>query len=707
MEKEETQLSDGNMQPSMFKGFRDTCPTDVTWDEVFRLITSDHLRESTERYRYYLTHQLEADAQRIKSSAPSITPAVCCRGGRRMEQIVGYTGFGMGDFDHIPPEDMDRCRTLLNADPHVFIVYVTYSAGGIRVIYPVDSVRSYSEAFRQGNEYFAALIGHEYDPQCKNPARLSALCHDPQACYHPDAHPLHIEPKPKKEKAPKTTKTKAAARRQSSVSIDRVEPVLLEDLDKQGLCYEPGRHNEYICRAAYLLNRYGISQSSALEWALNRFADYGAAQVEQIVCSCYQHTEEHATLSLPRHGASKEGDSLVSVGEIEDFLVMQARFRHNVITKQCEICFEGDTIFSMLTDRDAYTLWRRINKAVGRTYLTDIYHVIHSEFVPLFNPFEDYFYSLPAWDGTTDYIGRLATTVHVRGDQACFEAYFRKWFVGILPALFEEGTVNNEILVFVGAQGIYKTTWFNYLLPPALRRYFYTKTNSNRLDKDDRLTLAEFALVCFEEIDGMRPTELNQLKALTTLRDINERVAYGHNKEHYSHIASFCGTGNNIQFLTDPTGNRRWLPFEVEFIDSPYEYPVPYEGVYSQALALWKGGFRYWFSNEEINSLATHNSYFEVPNLEEELISMYYCRPVPGEIGVFVTTARILERINSAIRQPLSPTKVGIVMKKMGFEPIRNCGQRGFRVVERTGDEIRTAQEAIARYTQSPSVAAD
>ena len=67
----------------------------------------------------------------------------------------------------------------------------------------------------------------------------------------------------------------------------------------------------------------------------------------------------------------------------------------------------------------------------------------------------------------------------------------------------------------------------------------------------------------------MRPSELNQLKAAVTMPSKDERAVYAHFHEHRKHIASFCGTGNNPHFLSDPTGNRRWLPFEVESIDSP------------------------------------------------------------------------------------------------------------------------------------------
>ena len=55
---------------------------------------------------------------------------------------------------------------------------------------------------------------------------------------------------------------------------------------------------------------------------------------------------------------------------------------------------------------------------------------------------------------------------------------------------------------------------------------------------------------------------------MTTQKVVNERMAYAHYKEHRAHIASLCGTTNNVQFLTDLTGNRRWLPFEISSIDN-------------------------------------------------------------------------------------------------------------------------------------------
>lgn len=77
----------------------------------------------------------------------------------------------------------------------------------------------------------------------------------------------------------------------------------------------------------------------------------------------------------------------------------------------------------------------------------------------------------------------------------------------------------------------------------------------------------------------------------------------------------------------------------------------------------------------------------------------YYRRPVPGEECVCQTNAQILGHINVGIRQPLSSTRLGMVMKQEGYEPVRFEGHRGYRVIQLKTDEIYLKQRAMARYT--------
>ena len=427
-------------------------------------------------------------------------------------------------------------------------------------------------------------------------------------------------------------------------------------------------------------------------------------------------------------------ETYATVGDIKQFLGGRIYLRHNVVTGRAECRLpERDSFGSWgeswgqardawqsqdqatcphdspcppdswqpLSDRVVNSLWAELSKQKP-VRASDIYRVIESDFVPDFHPFRYYLDHLPPWDGQ-DHILAMSVSVQVRGgveEQMRFAEYLKKWLVGMVAGWVDDWVVNNVILVLIGEQGSYKTTWFNYLLPPELKQYFYTKTNANRMGRDDLLTLAQYGLVCCEELDTMRPSELNQLKAAVTMPSIDERAAYAHFHEHRKHIASFCGTGNNALFLSDPTGNRRWLPFEVEHIDSPRDHPFDYTGIYSQAYALYRQGFQYWFSQQEILRLAAHNRQFETPRLEYELASLYFCQPTGARPGVFMSVARAMQVVSANISQKLSAVHLGRALGELGFQRVKYNGQRGYIVVQRTAEEIQGAQSAMAIEAQ-------
>ena len=399
-----------------------------------------------------------------------------------------------------------------------------------------------------------------------------------------------------------------------------------------------------------------------------------------------------------------------TVEDIEQFLRDNIFLRHNVVTRRVECRIPESDVFTdwiadglptgiwqPISDRIVNTLWRVLSKT-KKVRMQDIYQVIESDFSPDFNPFTFYLEHLPPWNGE-DHILGMSVSVSVKGEveeQMLFADYLKKWLVGMVAGWVDPQVVNNVILVLIGEQGSYKTTWFNYILPPDLRQYFYTKTNANRMGKDDLLTLAQYGLVCCEELDTMRPSELNQLKAAVTMQSIDERAAYAHYHEHRKHIASFCGTGNNLQFLSDPTGNRRWLPFEIESIESPREHPFDYEGIYAQAYALYQQGFQYWFSREEILRLSEHNKQFETPRLEKELIQLYFRKPVGNERGEFMSVALALQIVGSGITQKLSSVLLGRAFIEQGFERKTCRNVRGYVVVRRSPEEMRSVRNIMA-----------
>lgn len=679
-------------QVSLFQNFRDTHPEKVSWEHVFRLIVSDRYKEATEKYRYFYSQHLDQDAARVKKTSPCLVPSVTCIGGRKRENAESYTSCCMADVDKLPEGVAERLLETVGSDPYVILAYVTISGRGLRIFYRTDvtEMKHHAFAFNQGNDHYAALLAYPTDRQCKDLTRASILNCCPMAYFNPDAlsMPIHVsEVEKKKVGRPKLIRHASAL---------EAAGVILPQLEVQGKTYSEGHYNAYVSSVMYLMNRYGVPFDEALSWASAKFPDYEYAGLESIARSVYQHTDEYGSYTLSGTAEKQGKNRYATVDELEHFISTQAHIRYNQILDRREICWNSEKSFHDITDQDENSLWTRAHKSGLFCSFRLFQSIINSEFIASYNPLTDYLENLPVWDGTTDYIARVAAMVHTTNDKA-FAIHFRKWFTGVIASIMSPGRVNHTILVLIGKQGIYKTTFFNKLLPEHLQRYFHTKTNSGQMTKDDNISLSEFAIICIEEIDNMRSHELNQLKAMVTMTTVNERAAYDRNKKYKPHIASLCATGNNRLFLTDDTGNRRWLPSLVEQIDNLYTTSIPHDGLYAQALALYRSGFEYWFSDEEMKELSLQNCEFEEPNIEEELICSRFRLPKPGEAGIFMSTAEIMERIGSIIKYNLSKTKICRAMGKLGYQTIRRNSARGFRVILLTNDEISSNQ-----YVMSP-----
>ena len=280
---------------------------------------------------------------------------------------------------------------------------------------------------------------------------------------------------------------------------------------------------------------------------------------------------------------------------------------------------------------------------------------------------------------------------------------FKKWFVAMVASWMKDDVVNHQVLVLIGRQGIYKTTWLEHLIPPHLRAYACKLANSNDLNKDERLRIAEFGLISLDEIDSMNNRELNQLKSIITSTDVNERAAYAYSKERRVRLASFCASGNRKDFLTDITGNRRWLPFEVESIQNPFFTILPYDLMYAQAWALANNStFNYWFDLDEIETIEQHNQQFRDESNEEQLIDVYFSVPAEGAINAkFLTTAEISERLIyfGNIKRPLTLSRLGVLLSQKGFVSVRRgtpC-RRGWLIYERDTEEVNSDRMRLAK----------
>lgn len=731
--------------PSRFHSLRDTRPEPTTWQVLFKEITNSTHTAATRHYRAHLAtlSDIEAtgDAQQLeqwkltksnmKNAQPAFIPSVLLEGGRTYAHVKGFTGFIMVDIDGIPPERFAAILTLVKEDIHSFLVYITISGCGIRVISHVEggvTKANYRMVWEWVNDHYARLCEVEIDGQCKNATRMSVLCHDPEALLRPEASSFHTSGMKPREKPKRGTAV--------TVTAERAYKIIRAQLEEEGIAYAPGSYNDYVSRCFYHTNRCGVPQADAEAWALRTFPDYPREQLLPIIKSCYSLTMEFNTVPLPRsvRKKEKENDSShkkATVEEMEEFINSYMKFRMNMLTHQIETQLIADAYtdrpeasachWQRLTDHIENSLWCAMQHHGMAVNLNELHTLLGSDFVKEYHPLKEYLDGLPPWDGETDYIGRLAAMVHVKESPHSplqqdksrerndlsetpvrFADILKRWMVSMIAAALNETVVNQVILTLIGRQGSYKTSFMQHILPPVLSEYYTTKSNSSRMTKDDLFTMTENLVINLEEIDTMPPSELNQLKAMVTQRYVDERRAYGRNKVHLPHVASFVATGNNLQFLTDDTGNRRWLPFEVEDIDSPWEADIPYEGIYSQTYALYQDvNFRYWFTDKEIQQLRGHVQQFEVPRPEYELILTYYRKPVGLERGVYTTSSQIIGRFgNTSLR--LSLQKVGRAMRELGFRQVKASNANYWVVVERTTEEVQHLLPAEAEQADPP-----
>lgn len=731
--------------PSRFHSLRDTRPEPTTWQVLFKEITNSTHTAATRHYRAHLAtlSDIEAtgDAQQLeqwkltksnmKNAQPAFIPSVLLEGGRTYAHVKGFTGFIMVDIDGIPPERFAAILTLVKEDIHSFLVYITISGCGIRVISHVEggvTKANYRMVWEWVNDHYARLCEVEIDGQCKNATRMSVLCHDPEALLRPEASSFHTSGMKPREKPKRGTAV--------TVTAERAYKIIRAQLEEEGIAYAPGSYNDYVSRCFYHTNRYGVPQADTEAWALRTFPDYPRERLLPIVKSCYSLTMEFNTVPLPRsvRKKEKENDSShkkATVEEMEEFINGYMKFRMNMLTHQIETQLIADAYtdrpeasachWQRLTDHIENSLWCAMQHHGMAVNLNELHTLLGSDFVKEYHPLKEYLDGLPPWDGETDYIDRLAAMVHVKESPHSplqqdksrerndlsetpvrFADILKRWMVSMIAAALNETVVNQVILTLIGRQGSYKTSFMQHILPPVLSEYYTTKSNSSRMTKDDLFTMTENLVINLEEIDTMPPSELNQLKAMVTQRYVDERRAYERNKVHLPHVASFVATGNNLQFLTDDTGNRRWLPFEVEDIDSPWEADIPYEGIYSQTYALYQDvNFRYWFTDKEIQQLRGHVQQFEVPRPEYELILTYYRKPVGLERGVYTTSSQIIGRFgNTSLR--LSLQKVGRAMRELGFRQVKASNANYWVVVERTTEEVQHLLPAEAEQADPP-----
>lgn len=356
--------------------------------------------------------------------------------------------------------------------------------------------------------------------------------------------------------------------------------------------------------------------------------------------------------------------------QIEAWLQARFEFRFNTITDmpECRAVKTTDK-WAPLSDYKLNSMVRDLKKSGYRASRDIVSQLMASDFSAMANPITDTLNAMK-WDGK-DHIADLAMTIQTAIEPSEWYGYLRRWLIATAAnALTVEGCQNHTCLVLVGAQGKGKTTWFNKLIPDDMWPYYFV----GQIDPTNKDTLAmigrKFIINIDDYLDHIhRKAEYGALKELITRPEAEYRAPYDKFPIKKHRIASFCASVNNLQFLSDPTGNRRFLVFEALDIHQEKMETVNVMQVWAQAVALFKMKERYWFDRDEVASINERNSGYEAANKELSAVQSLFSLPGEGAmVGQYLTIADISVIVRDAYRFDPSEGKLGSSLQRAGFK---------------------------------------
>ena len=299
--------------------------------------------------------------------------------------------------------------------------------------------------------------------------------------------------------------------------------------------------------------------------------------------------------AAPQAGTLPKAANLESA--LGSFLAGRYGFRFNVLTGATEFrCLpDGENgAFRPVTERDLNAVCLEAHRHGIDCWDRDVARMVHSADVPEYHPFRQYFQRLPAWDGR-DRLHNLAARV---SDSPLWIQAFHRWMLGLAAqwAGLSDGLHAHSTapLLVSDEQGLGKSTFCRALLPPQLQAYYTDSVDLARPDKVER-QLTEMGLLNLDEFDRIPEKKHPLLKNLMQLSALNLRKAYQRHGQALPRIASFIGTSNSRELLSDPSGSRRFICVLVE-------HPIDCTGIdhaqiYAQLKAELENGERYWFSH--------------------------------------------------------------------------------------------------------------
>lgn len=365
--------------------------------------------------------------------------------------------------------------------------------------------------------------------------------------------------------------------------------------------------------------------------------------------------------------------------------------------------FTPDVLEDFLDSRKMEVKWNEITKAIdfkGRGFIgqaqehigANIVHLLYSELQGcykrctldtiagylnivatrnIYNPVAELLVETK-WDGQ-DRIAELCDIIGIAENDDLSRTLVQKWLmqsIALLQNDIETPFGADGVLVLQGAQGTGKTSLFKRL---AMRREFFKDgVTLNFSDKDTTIRATSCWIAELGEIESTTlKSDVERLKSFITAEVDEYRRPYARGDTRSARHTSFCGSCNNIDFLSDQTGNRRfWTVESSGRINFQQLTPEKVEQIWAQASALLhEGGLQsFRLTDSERDALAARNSSHTVKMKGEAEIEDLLNSSGKHEMAYREMTITEWKDLHLNVLRPYSAVQIGKVLDKLGVE---------------------------------------
>jgi len=353
--------------------------------------------------------------------------------------------------------------------------------------------------------------------------------------------------------------------------------------------------------------------------------------------------------------------------KVENFITERYDIRNNIISNKIE-CKPKQGDSNEFKELNENNIFRELQKTFINFGIAKLKSMLASDFVKEYNPFIEYFENLPPYNPNTepDHITNVTRYLPVT-DKKRLEVQFKKMLVRCIACSIAN-VVNKQAFVLVhDQQNSGKTTFLRWLNPPELKSYIAENINT---DKDSLIAMCTNFFINMDELATLNKTEINALKSIMSKDVFKGRLPYGAREVNLTRRANIIGSTNNVEFLSDETGSVRWQCFELtDKINFDYNKQIDINRVWSQAYHLFKSGFKYELTPQEIQENETANNKHRIVTQEQELIeASFEIGSKDDKISLFKTSTQIqlyLSEKYPAIR--INSVSIGKALKMLKF----------------------------------------